>query len=63
MTAARLHFSRCLLFIFFFGGQGFVATLKENFGFLETTEHDKEVFFHYRFVPKLFYLPVRVHNC
>jgi len=27
--------------------QGFVATLKENFGFLETTEHDKEVFFHY----------------
>lgn len=26
---------------------GFVATLKENFGFLETTEHDKEVFFHY----------------
>lgn len=27
--------------------QGFVATLKENFGFLETFEHDKEVFFHY----------------
>ena len=30
--------------------KGFVATLKENFGFLETSEHDKEVFFHYRFV-------------
>lgn len=27
--------------------QGFVATLKENYGFLETAEHDKEVFFHY----------------
>lgn len=27
--------------------KGFVATLKENFGFLETSEHDKEVFFHY----------------
>lgn len=27
--------------------QGYVATLKENFGFLETFEHDKEVFFHY----------------
>ena len=30
--------------------KGFVATIKENFGFLETSEHDKEVFFHYRFV-------------
>ena len=30
--------------------KGFVATLKENFGFLETSEHDKEVFFHYRLV-------------
>lgn len=30
--------------------KGFVATLKENFGFLETSEHDKEVFFHYRYV-------------
>lgn len=38
--------SRFFLFIC----KGFVATLKENFGFLETSEHDKEVFFHYRFV-------------
>lgn len=38
--------SFCLLFTC----KGFVATLKENFGFLETAEHDKEVFFHYRFV-------------
>lgn len=28
--------------------QGFIATLKENFGFIETAEHDKEVFFHFR---------------
>ena len=28
--------------------QGFIATLKDNFGFIETAEHDKEVFFHFR---------------
>ena len=27
--------------------QGFVAALKENFGFVETIDHDKEIFFHY----------------
>jgi len=27
--------------------QGFVATLKDNYGFIETAEHDKEVFFHF----------------
>lgn len=27
--------------------QGFIATLKENFGFIETAEHDREVFFHF----------------
>jgi len=27
--------------------QGFIATLKDNFGFIETAEHDKEVFFHF----------------
>nr|XP_006811185.1 PREDICTED: cold shock domain-containing protein E1-like [Saccoglossus kowalevskii] len=26
---------------------GYIATLKENFGFIETAEHDREVFFHY----------------
>lgn len=26
---------------------GFVAVLKENFGFIETLEHDEEVFFHF----------------
>ena len=35
----------------FTGGKqnGFIATLKENFGFIETAEHDKEVFFHFRY--------------
>ena len=28
--------------------QGFVATLKDNFGFIETANHDQEIFFHYR---------------
>lgn len=28
--------------------QGFVATLKENYGFIENSDHDREVFFHYR---------------
>ncbi len=28
--------------------QGFLAVLKENFGFIETADHDREVFFHYR---------------
>ncbi|XP_066254560.1 RNA-binding protein Unr isoform X1 [Euwallacea similis] len=27
--------------------QGFVAALKDGFGFIETTRHDKEVFFHF----------------
>ncbi|XP_072282301.1 cold shock domain-containing protein E1 isoform X4 [Pyxicephalus adspersus] len=26
---------------------GYVATLKDNFGFIETSNHDKEIFFHY----------------
>ncbi|XP_063697366.1 cold shock domain-containing protein E1 [Culicoides brevitarsis] len=26
---------------------GFIAVLKENFGFIETTKHDQEVFFHF----------------
>ena len=28
--------------------RGFIATLKESFGFIETAQHDKEVFFHFR---------------
>ena len=27
--------------------QGFIATLKDNFGFIETADHNKEVFFHF----------------
>jgi len=27
--------------------QGFIATLKDSFGFIETAEHNKEVFFHF----------------
>lgn len=30
--------------------QGFVAALKDGFGFIETIQHDKEVFFHFRYV-------------
>lgn len=30
--------------------QGFIATLKDNFGFIENVDHDKEVFFHFRLV-------------
>lgn len=29
---------------------GFVATLKDNFGFIETANHDQEIFFHYRYL-------------
>lgn len=28
--------------------QGFIAALKDGFGFIETKEHDKEIFFQYR---------------
>lgn len=28
--------------------QGFIAALKDGFGFIETVNHDKEIFFHYR---------------
>lgn len=27
---------------------GYIATLKENYGFIETADHEKEVFFHFR---------------
>lgn len=27
--------------------QGFIATLKDNYGFIENADHDKEVFFHF----------------
>jgi len=30
--------------------QGYIATLKESFGFIEMADQDKEVFFHYRCV-------------
>ena len=30
--------------------QGYVAALKESFGFIETCSHDKEIFFHFRLV-------------
>lgn len=30
--------------------QGFIAALKDGFGFIETIQHDKEVFFHFRLV-------------
>lgn len=29
--------------------QGFIATLKDSFGFIETLNHDKEIFFHFRY--------------
>lgn len=28
--------------------QGFIAALKDGFGFIETSDHSKEVFFHFR---------------
>jgi cold shock CspA family protein len=28
--------------------QGFVATLKDNYGFIENSDHEREVFFHFR---------------
>ena len=30
--------------------QGFIATLKDNYGFIENADHEKEVFFHFRWV-------------
>lgn len=29
---------------------GFVAALKDGFGFIETIDHDREVFFHFRYI-------------
>lgn len=34
---------------------GYVAALKDNFGFIETANHDKEIFFHYRWMTILNY--------
>lgn len=36
--------------------QGFIAALKDGFGFIETIQHDKEVFFHFRWVFVRYYL-------
>jgi len=30
--------------------RGWVVTLKESFGFIELADHEREVFFHYRYV-------------
>jgi len=30
--------------------KGWIASLKDTFGFIETITHDKEIFFHYRCV-------------
>lgn len=30
--------------------KGFIASLKDTFGFIENLTHDKEIFFHYRLV-------------
>jgi cold shock CspA family protein len=30
--------------------QGFIAAIKENYGFIESADHQKEVFFHFRYV-------------
>lgn len=29
--------------------RGFIASLKDTFGFIENLTHDKEIFFHYRY--------------
>ena len=34
--------------------KGFVASLKDTFGFIETLSHDKEIFFHYRYTLNFF---------
>lgn len=33
--------------------QGFIAALKDGFGFIETSDHNKEVFFHFRYVSSI----------
>lgn len=30
--------------------QGFIAALKDGFGFIETVNHEKEIFFHFRYI-------------
>ena len=35
--------------------RGYVAALKDGFGFIETLQHDKEIFFHFSHVEVRFY--------
>ena len=35
--------------------RGYVAALKDGFGFIETLQHDKEIFFHFSHVEVSFY--------
>ena len=39
-----------LTVVMFYFLKGFVSVLKEGFGFIETEEHDCELFFPFRFV-------------
>lgn len=34
-------------------GRGFIAALKDGYGFIENADHNKEIFFHFRYVFKL----------
>lgn len=43
--------------------QGFIAALKDGFGFIETVEHDKEVFFHFRYFSSIGLLKFFLFTC
>jgi len=42
--------------------KGFVASLKDTFGFIETVTHDKEIFFHYRYDSELLAFLKKIFN-
>lgn len=42
--------------------QGFIAALKDGFGFIETVNHDKEIFFHYRCLLYLYFIIIYIYR-
>lgn len=43
--------------------RGYIAALKDAFGFIEAANLDKEIFFHFRYVHPFLYISIFIKKC